>query len=623
VALPPDFIGPRGRDRVLPDYALIGTAQFRDAALTPIQTLPMIHGAAGEIVFGSAAMTLNAASGTVAVDGRGELQAAGTAFAIPELGGPSPQGDLHLKLTGPASALAEISDTPPLSVAADRGIDPGALSGNADLALDVSIPLTGDIEKLSPAFRLALDDFASTAPIEGRTIADADLVLEGSPETFTVKGEGMLDGLQASVDLILGTGAPAQTDVKLTLDDAAREHLGLGLDWLVQGPVEAALKADGDGQRIALDLKAARITLPFLGWEKGPGVPATASFRMQRSDAGTELTDITVSGSGFSAKGSLLVGPEGGLQRLALSEVALHPGDRLAADIVANGGGFDANVKGSAFDARGLIGVVTSGVGSSTSEVGPVRVTMDIDAVTGQNGVVLSNVAGSLTVTGKGLDAASLKGGASGAGQFESTSRREGDTRVLRVFAEDAGSLPGFADLYTKVVGGNLILDYSGPVGGVGSGVVLLRDFRLRNETALAPAIETATQASRDEMMRSQTVSGDTSFTQLRIPFSQKDWVITIQDAALRGPMLGATADGTVNVPDGKMAISGTFIPAFGINNVVGAIPLVGTILGGGRDEGLVGITFRLFGPIRSPEMAMNPLSAIAPGIFRKIFEYR
>ena len=71
------------------------------------------------------------------------------------------------------------------------------------------------------------------------------------------------------------------------------------------------------------------------------------------------------------------------------------------------------------------------------------------------------------------------------------------------------------------------------------------------------------------------------------------------------------------------MALSGTFIPAFGINNIAGAIPILGQILGGGRDEGLVGITYKMFGPIDDPKLVMNPISAIAPGIFRKIFEYR
>ena len=53
-----------------------------------------------------------------------------------------------------------------------------------------------------------------------------------------------------------------------------------------------------------------------------------------------------------------------------------------------------------------------------------------------------------------------------------------------------------------------------------------------------------------------------------------------------------------------------------------GSIPLLGALFGG-RDEGLFGITYRLFGPLDDPQFSMNPISALAPGIFRKIFEQR
>ena len=169
------------------------------------------------------------------------------------------------------------------------------------------------------------------------------------------------------------------------------------------------------------------------------------------------------------------------------------------------------------------------------------------------------------------------------------------------------------------MAGGNLIIDYSGPIDGPGNGVAVMRDFRLLNETALKPALSGTTQQG----MARVDDSGELHFTQHRIPFRQEGWVITIDDAALRGATLGATASGTINLPGGKMAISGTFIPAFGLNNIAGAIPILGAILGGGRDEGLLGITYKLFGPLDGPDLVMNPMSAIAPGIFRKIFEYR
>lgn len=64
-------------------------------------------------------------------------------------------------------------------------------------------------------------------------------------------------------------------------------------------------------------------------------------------------------------------------------------------------------------------------------------------------------------------------------------------------------------------------------------------------------------------------------------------------------------------------------MPAYGLNRVFGAIPVVGRILGNGREGGLIGITYRLSGNFSSPKLEINPISAIAPGIFRNIFAYQ
>ena len=44
-----------------------------------------------------------------------------------------------------------------------------------------------------------------------------------------------------------------------------------------------------------------------------------------------------------------------------------------------------------------------------------------------------------------------------------------------------------------------------------------------------------------------------------------------------------------------------------------GAIPLLGGLFGG-RNEGLFGITYRLFGRLDDPQLTMNPISALRLG---------
>jgi hypothetical protein len=83
------------------------------------------------------------------------------------------------------------------------------------------------------------------------------------------------------------------------------------------------------------------------------------------------------------------------------------------------------------------------------------------------------------------------------------------------------------------------------------------------------------------------------------------------------------TFNGVVDFARDSVSLSGTYIPAYGLNNAFASIPVIGTILGGGRNEGLLGITFGVSGRASQPEVSVNPLSAVAPGIFRKIFEFR
>ena len=56
--------------------------------------------------------------------------------------------------------------------------------------------------------------------------------------------------------------------------------------------------------------------------------------------------------------------------------------------------------------------------------------------------------------------------------------------------------------------------------------------------------------------------------------------------------------------------------------SVFGEIPILGAILGNGHERGLIGITFRLTGSFEDPRLKVNPISIIAPGIFRSIVQF-
>ena len=67
--------------------------------------------------------------------------------------------------------------------------------------------------------------------------------------------------------------------------------------------------------------------------------------------------------------------------------------------------------------------------------------------------------------------------------------------------------------------------------------------------------------------------------------------------------------------------LSGTIIPAYVLNSIVGHLPVIGDILTGGDGEGVFAATYRAQGPLKDAAITVNPLTALAPGILRDLFK--
>ena len=78
----------------------------------------------------------------------------------------------------------------------------------------------------------------------------------------------------------------------------------------------------------------------------------------------------------------------------------------------------------------------------------------------------------------------------------------------------------------------------------------------------------------------------------------------------------------TIDYNRDDVRMRGTFVPLFGLNNMFGQFPIIGLFLGGGSNEGLVGITYEVVGSPSAPRLNVNPISAVAPGLLRKFFEF-
>lgn len=96
---------------------------------------------------------------------------------------------------------------------------------------------------------------------------------------------------------------------------------------------------------------------------------------------------------------------------------------------------------------------------------------------------------------------------------------------------------------------------------------------------------------------------------------------LDINNARIKGPSYTIRFSGNMNFKESSINIKGIYIPsAYGINSLVSGIPLVGSILSGGKDSALFGSNFSIKGDIKDPKVSFDTLTALTPGFIRNLF---
>ena len=192
---------------------------------------------------------------------------------------------------------------------------------------------------------------------------------------------------------------------------------------------------------------------------------------------------------------------------------------------------------------------------------------------------------------------------------------RAGGRQAVVLTTGDGGALFRFADVYSRMSGGQLVLAMDAPSAQnpMQHGAITVRDFSVHDEMQLQQAVNNqgASPAQRN----------DIAFSSMKIDFDKSPGKVVLRDGVVRGPFLGATIDGLVDYSRDEMHMRGTLVPLYGPNNLLGQLPIVGLFLGGEK-EGLIGITYEVVGRPGNPILHINPVSALAPGLLRKVFEY-
>jgi AsmA-like C-terminal region len=395
-------------------------------------------------------------------------------------------------------------------------------------------------------------------------------------------------------------------------------------------PIVATIAEDQDSKTevsIAADLSKVKMKLAALGWKRDAIANTKASFKVVSGpDGSRKIQDFVLDGDGLHLNGSINVGPSGKMTSITMDEISLDEDNAFSAKVVAGEAGNDFSISGKNFDARPYIQNVMSpskkaSDTSTSANSQDFSLNAHFDHITANRGEAIDDVTAIIRVRGGRIAAANIQGRFLSGQPVTLNVTPLPNGRDVRVKTTDAGAAIRAANFYSKIAGGDLV--FSALVGNepgspLRNGQVQIHNFEVRNEAALAELDKRGTPR------KSGPRAGGLTFSQLAMPFTIDEEFIRIGDTVLRGTDMCATASGLIRKSDSRMDITGTVIPVCGVSGVFNNVPIVGELLAGGNNnEGLFGMTFALGGVMSKPNMQFNPLSVLAPGIFRRFFDFK
>jgi hypothetical protein len=603
--------------RGLPRESLHGEFTTHDVGVDLMPGLPIMMSDEGTGSFTGHEFTVSGNHATMALSPSRRVQANDLAFTVPDIT-PRAIVDASSKahMTGTADSLADLLTREPLRRQVGLTIDPATVKGQAegDLLLDLKLGKTARPEDTQFHVSGALENLQIEKFLADEKLESATAAFQANRNMLKIVGDGDLLGAATHVEVARAPGEEGTATLTFALDAAARARRGLNFSSWLTGPLPVKLKAplSRASAEVEIDLTPAGVDNFVPGLSKPAGKPGKATFLVKPSPEGASLSNIAIELGVPMFRGSAQMDPAGAIESATITQARIAAGDDFKVDVVNGESLLKISAHGASLDARAFVKSILEGGSSGQSATKDFDLDARIGSVTGSNKQAITNM--ELTATRRGGETrlGNLRGKI-GAGAVVAT----GSGGETRISTTDAGALVRFANLYSRLEGGdlNLLLRSRGEVS---AGEAALTDFVLRDEPAFRQLVSAAPQRTSEEGV----VSVDAArvrFQKMTASFERTPGKLSIEDAVIYNPNVGLTAQGGIDFQHNQIDLSGSFVPAYTVNTMLTKIPLVGVLLSGGENGGVFGINYRVHGSMSDPTVSVNALSAIAPGIFHRI----
>lgn len=623
--LKPGAIGPDG---ALPDDAMTLSFRADGAEVIYAPGMTPLTGVAGRGALGGNSFSFKADRGKV-----DRVAVLSGEVDIPIL---SPKGEpayFRFRASGDAGDILQILSQEPLAILKETNFVAEQFAGPAIVAVEIERPNL----RLAPrdAYRYkgaaTFKDLSVENALRDATLEAGEGRLDLTTDQMTIAAMANIGDAPIAIDWrqrFSGSGDKTIITASGVADSALADLLGVPTRQLVQGtaPFKATATGDANALRtlaIEVDFGEARLVSEALGWMKPQGRAVMGSADFEFAPDGVRMTAMSLKGDEISVSGTAHLAGDGSLMSLDLPVFALAG----AADLALRGrrtaeGGFSLAAEGAHLNASELVRNLIDNGGAASAGKSPFSLKAKIDRVDFRGGSTYRSASLDFARNADAIDILHFEARDEN-GQplsIDLLPAAEGDQQVIEARSEDVGAMLAGMFGVTSVKGGKGRLDFFFTPGAQDEprkGALEAHDLRVVKAPILAKIFAAGSLTGLADLVNGEGIELKNAMAN----FAIEDGVIQVSESRATGPSVGITAVGSLPLDGGAITLNGAVAPAYQVNSFLGKAPVIGDLFVNRKGEGILALSYAIDGEADEPRVTVNPLSALTPGVLRRMFE--
>lgn len=557
-------------------------------------------------------------------------------------------GRLDMPRFSPAGATASfesrlVGDVPTILAALEASslvsfegtaYEADSFTGTGRFDLSVTWPLIADpqiddvrVTGQGAFVRAAIDDV-----LPGIDATEAAGNVSLTPTRLIIRGEGLAASAPAVFEWRQSLTGDMTTDLAVTaeLDAAAADMVGLPLreffDGIVGTQIYSQDLSPGSPLSVIGDLTEAEVDIPALGLSKPRGMKGffeTTAVIPEAPSPGEpsliELTNLKISAPVFNIEGSGVFTEAGGVVRLELPRFFIEDRADLSLRLVTGEAGIDLGVFGQHADATPVLERVFGSSSGNGKLPGQSEVDIALERVSLRSGIELTDLRAEGRHNGRDFDELTVTADLAADERLSITIDRPLGESIgyVEIESTDFGTLAAGAFGIESITGAPGSIKGTSLASGGFNGRFEMGELIVRDAPTLARLLSVGSLDGLNDLLNGEGIR----FDKLEGDVWLRDGQLGLSDAKLVGSALGLSATGVVDLAGGVIDVRGAIAPAYAVNALLGTIPGVGRLFVSREGEGIVAFAYQITGPLDQPTVTVNTLSALTPGILRRIFE--